>query len=103
MLLAVFVPMLLLASLHVHEQGAAAADSCVECVEHHCGGHFGQQTLSMHPCVLCQFLSLPVVLAAMVLLAVLLLVQSVSIASCGAFFPVAVADRHIPRAPPASF
>lgn len=103
MLLAVFVPMLLLASLHVHEQGAAAADSCVECVEHHCGGHFGQQTLSLHPCVLCQFLSLPVVLAATVLLAVLLLVPSVCLAPHAVFVPSAAADRHIPRAPPASF
>ena len=59
MLLAVFVPMLLLSSFHVHEQASLAGASCTACVDHHCGGHLDQQTLHLHDCVLCQFVSLP--------------------------------------------
>ena len=58
MLLAVFVPMLLLSSLHVHETGVFSDDSCSECVDHQCHGHLSQLTVSMHQCVLCQLLSL---------------------------------------------
>ena len=64
LLLAVFVPMLLLSSLHIHGYGQAAEDQCTECVNHHCDGHLGQQTLSLHDCLLCQFLTLPMVVAA---------------------------------------
>ena len=65
-LLAVFLPMLLLSSLHVHETPTGTQNSCEACVDHHCGGHFGQQTLPMHQCLLCEFLSLPILLAAVV-------------------------------------
>ena len=57
-LLAVFVPMVLLSSLHLHESGLTADDGCTECVHHQCGGHLGEQTASFHACVLCQFLTL---------------------------------------------
>lgn len=63
MLLAVFVPMLLLSSLHIHGYEQTGDDQCTECVHHHCGGHIGQQTLSLHECVLCQFLTLSFVAA----------------------------------------
>ena len=69
-LLAVFLPMLLLSSLHVHEVPTGTQNSCEACVDHHCGGHFGQQTLPMHQCLLCEFLSMPILLvAAMALVA----------------------------------
>ena len=64
LLLAVFVPMLLLSSLHIHGYEQALDDQCTECVNHHCGGHIGQQTLSLDDCLLCQFLTLPMVVAA---------------------------------------
>lgn len=64
MLLAVFVPMLLLSSLHIHGYEQTGDDQCTECVHHHCGGHIGQQTLSLHECVLCQFLTLSMTVAA---------------------------------------
>ena len=64
LLLAVFVPMLLLSSLHIHGYEQAADDLCTECVNHHCGGHLGQQTLSLDNCLLCQFLTLPMAVAA---------------------------------------
>jgi len=36
------------------------------CVEHHCHGHLGQLSAPIHDCVLCQFLTLPFVAAALV-------------------------------------
>lgn len=57
--------MLLLSSLHIHPiQSSASNEECTDCILHHCGGHIGQQKLTMHDCVLCQFLSLPMVAVA---------------------------------------
>ena len=64
LLLAVFVPMLLLSSLHIHNYEQSADEQCTECVHHQCGGHIGQQTLSLDDCLLCQFLTLSVTIAA---------------------------------------
>ena len=59
LLLAVFVPMLLLASLHVHESGVETAETeCTDCVHNSCHGHLTQMVSWTHDCVLCQFLSL---------------------------------------------
>ncbi len=57
-LLAVYVPMLVFSSLHVHSAASAAEAECADCVLHHCGGHLQQHSSSSHPCVLCQFLTL---------------------------------------------
>ena len=63
-LLAVFLPMLLLASFHVHPEAQIEGDYCKECVHHlpH-AGHFSSQTFCSFDCVLCQFLTLPFLLA----------------------------------------
>lgn len=58
-LLAVYVPILVVASLHMHPSEMLAQNTCSECVHHNCGGHMGQQTVFVHACVLCQFLTLP--------------------------------------------
>ena len=68
MLLTLFVPMLVFSSFHVHGYDNSLVDECSECVQHHCHGHLGQQTVSLHECVLCQFLSLPMVAVAVVTL-----------------------------------
>jgi len=65
-LLAVFLPMLFFASLHMHPAQSLTGDECTECINHHCGGHIGQQTLSIHDCVLCQMMTLPMIAAAVV-------------------------------------
>ena len=69
LLLAAFLPMLVLSSLHTHSPQSRAAvaasyqqaaqDECSECVRHlpH-AGHFTTATTPLHPCVFCQFLSL---------------------------------------------
>ncbi len=59
--------MLLLSSLHIHGYEQTADDLCTECVNHHCGGHLGQQTLSLDNCLLCQFLTLPMAVAACII------------------------------------
>lgn len=56
LLLAVFVPMLILSSVHVHRLAEIAQDA--ECVHHQCHGHLVELTPTMHACVLCQFVSL---------------------------------------------
>lgn len=63
-LLAVFLPMLLLSSFHVHSEAYLEEGSCEECVHHvpHTG-HFTSGTVCGFDCVLCQFLMLPFLLA----------------------------------------
>ncbi len=58
MLLAVFVPMLLLSSVHVHETGETRETECADCVHHNCHGHLTAMATWAHDCVLCQFLTL---------------------------------------------
>ena len=67
MLLAVFVPMLLLSSVHVHEEGMVVAETeCADCVHHSCHGHLTQNASWAYDCVLCQFLTLTILTAAVV-------------------------------------
>ena len=63
-LLVVFLPMLILSSVHVHETPESIGSECSGCVQHHCHGHIGELTTSMHACVLCQFLTMSFVAAA---------------------------------------
>lgn len=64
MLLAVYLPMLLLSSLHVHETAEYGETACAECVHHQCHGHLSQLSDGMHQCVLCQILTLTYIAAA---------------------------------------
>lgn len=63
-LLAVFVPMVIVASLHIHPQETGFELQCNDCVQHQCHGHLASQSMSIHDCVLCQFLSLPMLAVA---------------------------------------
>ena len=65
LLLAVFVPMLLLSSVHIHETGETIATECVDCEHHSCHGHMTVTPHWAHDCVLCQFLTLPMLAAIM--------------------------------------
>ena len=56
--------MLILSSVHVHETTESTGYECSGCVQHHCHGHIGELTASMHACVLCQFLTIQFVAAA---------------------------------------
>ena len=66
-LLAVFVPMLVLSSLHVHKASSSVTETeCSNCVHHNCHGHLSQMTIAIHDCVLCQFLTLKMLTVAIV-------------------------------------
>ena len=54
-LLALFLPMLVLSSFHVHETTKSLDYECNECVQHHCHGHIAELSTTIHDCVLCQF------------------------------------------------
>lgn len=59
LLLAVFLPMLIFSSLHVHEEDTSTVvTECADCVHHTCHGHMTAATHWAHDCVLCQFLTL---------------------------------------------
>ena len=56
-MLSVFVPMLLLSSLHIHTIPSVPIN-CDECVEHvHHAGHITQYDDPVDDCVLCRFLN----------------------------------------------
>ena len=63
-LLAVYLPMLLVSSLHIHGEAEAHETACAECVQHQCHGHLSQLSDGMHQCVLCQILTLTYVATA---------------------------------------
>lgn len=65
-LLAVFLPMLMLSSLHIHEAPQTSDTECSDCVHHNCHGHLTATATWTHNCVLCQFLTLPMLAAIMV-------------------------------------
>ncbi len=60
MLLAVYLPMLILSSLHLHEAWMLSQEECYQCAGHlpH-PGHISSQGAAHHDCVLCQFRTLP--------------------------------------------
>ncbi|MDY6249874.1 MAG: hypothetical protein SPL64_02090 [Bacteroidaceae bacterium] len=62
-LLAVFLPMLLLSSLHVHTPAHTPKLDEAQCAHQHCYGHLAPQPLGQQHCLLCQFLDTPVVAA----------------------------------------
>ena len=71
LLLAVFVPMLIFSCIHVHEEVSVGADTeCADCVHHSCHGHLTSTASWAHDCVLCQFISLTFVAAAVAAVAV---------------------------------
>jgi len=65
-LLVVFLPMLVLSSLHIHESTENTEISCADCVHHICHGHLTAAATWAHDCVLCQFLTLTMLTASAV-------------------------------------
>ena len=102
-LLAVFLPMLIMSSVHVHQTAESLDYECSGCVQHHCHGHIAELPVSMHACVLCQFVSLPYLIAAAVLLPVILRQHVVAVVEPSAQLSSAVCRYHSPRAPPFLF
>ena len=59
--------MLVLSSVHTHQASSSAVEmECAGCVHHNCHGHLTQTATAIHDCVLCQFLTLKMLTAAIV-------------------------------------
>ncbi|MBQ7510194.1 MAG: hypothetical protein IJT53_04735 [Prevotella sp.] len=99
-LLAVFVPMLLLSSLHVHPLAGYTKDYCSECVQHHCHGHLAELPTVMHQCVLCQFVMLTFVAAAAMVVVCLNKISKTRMARQQDDVPLPVCGIPTLRAPP---
>ena len=100
LLLSVFLPMLLLSSLHVHES-VPVSSGCSECVNHipH-QGHLSIDTIHANDCVLCQFATLPFLMASIVVVAAITWGHKTAIVKPSARLQYAVGRHHSPRAPP---
>ena len=94
--------MLVISSLHVHEDGAVAAETeCADCVHHSCHGHLTQMATWTHDCLLCQFLTLTFVATAAVTIHIINKVVSSSIDARRCNVCVAHSGIVGLRAPPA--
>lgn len=100
-LLSVFIPMLIVLSFHIHEGQASSACTCVDCVNHlpHTG-HLSLNTDYSHDCVLCQFTTLPFVVAVAVTISIAVVYISFVVSSRPIFIQNASGRQLIPRAPP---
>lgn len=101
-LLSVFVPMLVLSSLHIHQEAVHDVEECcAECVNHipH-SGHISLQTVHTCNCVLCQFVSLPFVVAALLALTVTSAAHVVLSFVRPSLCLEGVSHHYQPRAPP---
>ena len=100
MLLAVFVPILLLSSIHIHETGNTTTTECNDCVHHSCHGHLSSVASWDHDCVLCQFLTLTMLAAAVmaVTLYVRVCIKSYAQPLCG--FRTNSCGNIVTRGPP---
>lgn len=68
-LLSIFVPILLIASVHVHQQETDVSATCYSCQHHlHHSGHLTTATFHSGNCVLCSLLTMPYVAATVVAL-----------------------------------
>ena len=101
LLLAVYLPTFLLASLHVHDTEVAVEADCNMCAEHvpHVG-HLQPARATLHDCALCTFLALNYMAAPVVL--VIYYRPRLSACSVARDFQVrfCVTEHRIPRAPP---
>ena len=101
LLLSVYLPMLFLSSLHIHDTGLEREATCHECVQHQCHGHLSQFSGELHQCVLCQVLTLTYVATAAGAMLFLLPKQLVSYARLSQV-PCLGSCRFVSlRAPPA--
>ena len=101
MLLAVYLPLLILSSIHLHTAYEWELDECYQCASHlpH-SGHITSQGATHHVCLLCQFLSLPGLIEQSVMLSVCLLAVGYLFVSQDASIVSTLLDAIRSRAPP---
>jgi hypothetical protein len=100
LLLAVFVPMLVLSSVHVHEESETITTECNDCVHHSCHGHMTAAATWAHDCVLCQFLTLKMLTAAVTAITVYVHVCINHIAQQLYTFSTVCCGNIVTRGPP---
>ena len=101
LLLAVFVPMLVLTALHTHAVASSVSDECVECVNHQPhSGHLTTTTQTLTDCVLCQFFSLQYLETAVATLAAPVGLAFLTCRTNTVTCPTRSQTLHASRAPP---
>ena len=102
-LLVLMVSMLTFSAFHVHGNMQSGVGECYQCAHHqHHSGHFSEGGVSLHDCVLCQFVATPYV-AAVILMFVPLLSVRYSCQTTIQHSPCRMAWGVVPsRAPPVS-
>ena len=100
LLLSVFLPIMILSSIHVHED-ISAGISCSDCINNipH-QGHISLDSVHLHDCLLCQFASLPFVVSAFVLISIIPCGNVITYVEPSAKLLFATCRHHSPRAPP---
>ena len=101
-LLSVFLPMMMLSAVHVHETPSSL--ECEQCAHHvsH-AGHLSAASSHDYNCVLCQFLTLPFVPAVVVGTLVVFNFHQISRQWRVCYAPCGVIISHSQRGPPALF
>ena len=103
LLLAVFLPMLVFSSLHVHEGAVSQAEKeCTDCTHHNCHGHLTQTATWAHDCVLCQFLTLTMLTAAAAAVTVYIHVCKLSYSQPLCSHHAACCGNIVTRGPPSA-
>ena len=113
LLLAVFLPMLVFSSLHVHEGAVSQAEKeCTDCIHHrssdgrlpskNCHAHLTQTATWVHDCVLCQFLTLTMLTAAAAAVTVYIHVCKLSYSQPLCSHHAACCGNIVTRGPPSA-
>ena len=113
LLLAVFLPMLVFSSLHVHEGTVSQAEKeCTDCIHHrssdgrlpskNCHAHLTQTATWAHDCVLCQFLTLTMLTAAAAAVTVYIHVCKLSYSQPLCSHHAACCGNIVTRGPPSA-
>lgn len=102
-LLLVFVPMMVLVSLH-HHSYQEVATTCVQCENHlpH-AGHFSVQPVSHGDCVVCQFITLPYLLPSAFVFCSFITLTTADVNWAPRYVPTVSVGHHLSRAPPVTF
>lgn len=103
LLLSVFVSMMMLSALHRHETAPVVTPTCADCAHHVHHGHLTTGSVSMHECLLCQFISFSYVAATTLAIALPSASITASLFSQTAFCCQQVGSYRSTRAPPYAF
>ncbi len=101
LLLAVFVPTMVAAMLHVHDDIIGAQTECSACVNHQAhAGHLTAGSGHLHDCVLCQLMTMTFIIATTTLLHRLTSAPRLLLSALESTLPRAFYGEYDSRAPP---